>query len=73
MNHYTKLKNELITCPYCNNIENLYYINQHLKTTKCIKLQKLFIKTEGKKEFNKIHLLFTKKQNELKTNIKYNI
>jgi len=57
MTKYYKLyKDEIIECPYCERILNIYDISIHIKTKRCIEIQK-FKYNEDELKTKKINLL----------------
>jgi len=40
-NRYNKYKDIVIECSFCNRITNIYSINDHINSKRCLKIQKL--------------------------------
>ncbi len=68
MKMYDLYCNDVIQCSFCGKHANLYYINKHLSTKSCTKLQKLLSDSEFKDKY----INFKKHINDLKCEIKSN-
>ena len=69
---YELYANELLPCIFCDSIINLYYINSHMKTCKCKKLQVLYKKVHGAKIYNQLILEHKRNVNKIKSDVKLN-
>jgi hypothetical protein len=69
MKHYCIYVNELINCPFCNKLHNIYYIKSHLKCKSCKKHQ-IIMKDD---EINNKLLDLEKEINKIKSTVKYNV
>lgn len=69
MNTYKKYCADYIPCIYCEKLVNLYYAKSHLKTKKCVALQKLL----SSEERDNLCLKYNREINRLKSELKIDI
>ena len=67
---YNLYSNEIIPCAFCLTMINLYYVNNHMKTLRCQKLQTLCKRVNGAKEYNKLLLEQKRNINKIKSDVK---
>ncbi len=68
MTYYKKYCDELINCPFCDKLQNVYYIKKHLKNRKCQLHQE-----SNKDNVKNIIDNLDKEINKIKSSVKYNL
>ncbi len=70
---YEIYKNEIIECPFCCKTNNIYYINQHMKSKGCQEMQTKYKKMNKNIEYNKMMFKHHLNINKIKSNIKLDL
>ena len=63
---YDLYKHDYIPCVYCHKMIQLYNCKNHLKSKKCLELQRLMTNDEHKKKYLEYNKLINKMKSELR-------